>query len=57
MKKYIEVTMTIEVPSEATDKDIQDWVHVELERVNSMKQDNPCIDGADPIDSSWKHLS
>lgn len=55
MHKTIKVTLEINVPDSATDKDIQDWVHVELEGVNSMKNDNPCIEGAEVIDSQWEY--
>lgn len=40
--KTIIVTLEIDVPDEATDKDITDFVDVEYGQCNSMKMDNPC---------------
>lgn len=55
MTKEISVTLVIEVPEHATDKDITDWVHVELCGYNSMKKDNPCIGNTEVIDDRWEH--
>ncbi|WP_210498734.1 hypothetical protein [Vibrio crassostreae] len=52
MTKLIEITLTVEVPEEASSKDIKDWVDVEFRHVNSMKKDNPCIHGAEVVDAS-----
>ncbi len=56
MSKVIEVKLTINVPDEASDKDIKDWIDVELCGWNSMKCDNPCIDGAEVVDFEWCDL-
>lgn len=55
MAKQIKVTLEIEVPDDATDQDIKDWVDVELCSWNSMKASNPCIDGAEVFDCRWEH--
>jgi hypothetical protein len=55
MTKEIEVTLYIEVPEEATDKDITDWVDVQLCGYNCMEKDNPCIDNAEVVHNKWKH--
>ena len=39
--KEIKVTLIIEVPNEATDQDITDFVDVEYAGCNGMKLDNP----------------
>jgi hypothetical protein len=53
MSKVIEVKLTIEVPDNASNKDVKDWIDVELCHWNSMKRDNPCIEGAFVIDMEW----
>ena len=55
MAKQITVTLEIEVPDDATDQDIKEWVDVELCSWNSMKVSNPCIDGAEVCDCHWEH--
>ncbi len=52
--KTILVMVEIEVPEEATEKDIKDFVDVEYGHVNSMKSDNPCRgDAAEILGVSW----
>lgn len=53
--KEIKVTLFIEIPDDATDRDIDDWVDVELAGVNSMKGDNPIVDNDDVVEHYWKH--
>ena len=55
--KTIRVTIEIDVPEEATDKDITDFVDVEYGQVNGMKLDNPCRgDATEVIEAKWKHV-
>lgn len=53
--KTVEVTLIIEVPNDATEHDVKSWVDVELCGWNSMREDNPCIEGAEVIDSDIRH--
>lgn len=54
--KTIIVTVEIDVPDNATDKDITDFVDVEYGQVNGMKLDNPCRgDACEIIHAQWKH--
>ena len=54
MPKIIIVTVEIEVPDQATDKDISDWVDVEYGQCGSQKLDNPCRgDVTEVINHSW----
>ncbi|WP_170308400.1 hypothetical protein [Alteromonas alba] len=55
MAKEIEVTLYVEVPDHALDKDITDWVDVQLCGYNCMEKDNPCIDNAEVVHNKWKH--
>ena len=55
--KTIKIVLEMDVPDNATDDDINDYVDVEFCRVNSMKQDNPCIDEADVVDGEWEWIS
>lgn len=55
MTQTIIVTLEIEVPAEATQKDINDYVDVELAGVNSMKLDNPCDGNAEVVSHQWKY--
>jgi len=53
--KTITVTVTVDIPDEATDKDIQDFVDVEYGECNSMSMSNPCRKSADVVDATWRH--
>ncbi|WP_176110247.1 hypothetical protein [Izhakiella australiensis] len=56
--KTIVITLEIDVPEYATDKDISDWVDVEYGQCNGMKLDNPCRGGATEIvNHTWKFES
>lgn len=49
------VTIEIDVPDNATNKDITDFVDVEYGHVNGMKLDNPCQgDACEIIEATWK---
>lgn len=49
------VTVEIEVPDEATGKDISDFVDVEYGHCGSMKMDNPCRgDAVEVINAKWE---
>lgn len=53
--KSIIVTVEIDVPDEATDKDITDFVDVEYGQCNGMKMDNPCRgDAVEIFRATWK---
>lgn len=52
--KLITVTVEIEVPDDATDEEISQWVDVEFGECNSMATDNPIIDSYEIIDHRWK---
>ena len=52
--RSVRLTIDIEVPSEATGDDIEDYVDVNFCGWNSMKMDNPCIDGSEVIDMHWE---
>lgn len=53
--RTIIVTVELEVPDRATDKDISDFVDVEYGHCNGMKLDNPCRgDNAEIIEAKWK---
>lgn len=56
--KTIIVTLEIDVPDSATDKDISDWVDVEYGQCGGQKLDNPCRgDATEIIDHTWKFES
>ncbi|MCK7380257.1 hypothetical protein [Enterobacter cloacae] len=58
MPKIIIVTVEIEIPDQAADKDISDWVDVEYGQCGSRKLDNPCRgDVTEVINHSWKFES
>lgn len=42
--KIVTVTVEIEVPDNATNQDIREYVDVEYGQCNGMKADNPCKD-------------
>lgn len=49
------ITVEVEVPDNATNKDITDFVDVEYGHVNGMKLDNPCRgDACEIIEATWK---
>jgi len=48
------MTLDVEVPDEATEKDIQDYLDVAFCGWNSMKTDNPCKDETEVIDMHWE---
>lgn len=50
----IKVTIEVEVPDEATEKDISDWVDVQYGECNSMKKDNPCNASYEVQHAEWK---
>jgi len=53
----IKVTIEIEVPDHATEKDISDFVDVEYGQVGGMKLDNPCRgDTTEVIEAKWKRV-
>jgi len=53
--KTIIVTVEIDVPDGASDKDITDFVDVEYGQCNGMKADNPCRGNAtEVISAEWK---
>lgn len=52
--RTIIVAVEIDVPDEATEKDISDFVDVEYGQCGSMKMNNPCRgDAVDVIDAKW----
>lgn len=51
--KTITITVTVDVPDEATDQDIQDFVDVDYGECNSMSMDNPCRNSADVVGATW----
>ncbi|WP_338734752.1 hypothetical protein V8954_23625 [Klebsiella michiganensis] len=57
--KTIIVTLEIDVPDNASDKDISDWVDVEYGQCGSRKLDNPCMancgDATELFRHSWKY--
>ncbi|HBW4778373.1 TPA: hypothetical protein ME571_004250 [Klebsiella pneumoniae] len=57
--KTIIVTLEIDVPDNATDNDISDWVDVEYGQCGSRKFDNPCLENygnaTELLDHSWKY--
>lgn len=54
--KTIIITVEMDVPDHATDADISDFVDVEYGHVNSMKNDNPCLDDEIKIhEAAWKY--
>jgi hypothetical protein len=54
MTKDITVTLSVEVPDNATEQDITEWVNVELSSFGEMKQGNPCIDNAEVVANQWE---
>ena len=54
--KTVKVIIELEVPDEATDQDITDYIDVEFCWWNSMKTDNPCRDNAEVIDMEWEFI-
>lgn len=58
MPKTIIVTVEIDVPDQATNNDISDWVDVEFGQCGSQKLDNPCRgDMTEVTGHSWKFES
>lgn len=56
--KTVVITLEIDVPDHATDKDIHDWVDVEFGQCNGMKLDNPCRgDATEVVSHTWKFES
>ena len=55
MAQTITVTIEIEVPDIATEKDISDWVDVEYGECNSMSLDNPCQYNSEIISAIWEY--
>ncbi|MDS7839853.1 hypothetical protein PTQ46_06460, partial [Klebsiella michiganensis] len=57
--KTIIVTLEINVPDHATEKDISDWVDVEYGQCGSRKLDNPCManygDASELLGHTWKY--
>ena len=53
--KTVLITLEMEVPDEATDQDITDYIDVEFCWINSMKIDNPCKDKAEVTAMLWEH--
>lgn len=54
--KTIIVTVEVDVPDNATDKDITDFVDVEFGQCGGMKMDNVCRGNAtEVIHAAWKH--
>lgn len=54
--KTITVTVEIDVPDNATDNDIADFVDVEYGECGKMALDNPCrTDGTEILDARWEH--
>ncbi|WP_199781600.1 hypothetical protein [Cronobacter sakazakii] len=51
--KTIRVTIEVDVPDAATEKDINDWVDVQYGEFNGMNSDNPCIDNYEVQDVEW----
>jgi hypothetical protein len=56
MAKTIIVTVEIDVPDDATDSDISDFVNVEYGQCGGMKMDNTCRgDAVEVVDATWEH--
>jgi len=53
--KTIIVTLEIDVPDNATDKDISDWVDVEYGQCGSRKLDNPCMANGGDATELFRH--
>lgn len=54
--KTIIVTVEVDVPDNATDKDIADFVDVEFGQCGGMKMDNVCRGNAtEVVHAAWKH--
>ncbi|EMR2275891.1 hypothetical protein WJD43_002091 [Klebsiella pneumoniae] len=53
--KTIIVTLEIDVPDNATDKDISDWVDVEYGQCGSCKLDNPCVANSGDSTELFRH--
>lgn len=53
--KFITVNVEVEVPDDATDEEITQWVDVEFGECNSMASDNPIIDNYDILSARWSH--
>lgn len=51
--QLIKVTLEIEIPDEATHKDISDFVDVQYGECNGMKHDNPCVNSYEIVHHSW----
>ncbi|EIW3687261.1 hypothetical protein MC145_000746 [Salmonella enterica] len=52
----IKVTIEIDVPDNATKEDISEWVDVQYGECNSMRPDNPCIDGYEVYSAEWENV-
>ncbi len=56
LMKTITVTVEIDVPDNATDNDIADFVDVEYGECGKMALDNPCrTGGTEILDARWEH--
>jgi len=56
MSKVIVVTIEVEVPDEATDEQIHDFVCAQFGECGGMKLDNPCRINYDVIDTHWEDV-
>lgn len=52
--KFITVRVEVEVPGDASDEEISQWVDVEFGECNSMDSDNPIIDNYEVFSARWK---
>ncbi|HGY4723308.1 TPA: hypothetical protein ACNV1G_004557 [Citrobacter amalonaticus] len=52
--KTVVVTLEIDVPDEATSKDISEYIDVEYAQCGSRRTDNPCIDKSELVYHTWK---
>lgn len=55
--KTVIVNLTLEVPDNATDKDIQDYIDVEFCWWGGMQLDNTCRELSNVVEMEWKHES
>lgn len=54
MTKEVKITIYAEVPENATNEHIQDFVDVELCGFGSIHPDNPCIDNVEFLANKWE---
>jgi hypothetical protein len=54
MAKYIEVTLVVEIPDVAEEKDIKDFVDVHFAECNSMQMNNPIQDNYEIVEHYWE---